>query len=127
MSRPSAMAPSTEPPSESSTTRGAGEIVAVREHFEIARRVGGDGAARRNPQLALGAAGLGGALLTQSKRIGSVRSATSADAGNSVPSAAEASAMSNAKKRLILPPYSAAEPLFLAWSIATLLAGLWRL
>ena len=29
--------------------RGAGEIVVLREQFEIARRVGGDGAARRNP------------------------------------------------------------------------------
>src|SRR6185437_1591759 len=49
----------------------------------------------------------------KSKCIGSVRSALSADTGNSGTSAAEASAKAIARKRLILPPSIAAEPLFL--------------
>src|ERR1019366_2474493 len=39
--------------------RGAGEVAALHEQFEVARRLRGDGAARRNPQPALGAAGVG--------------------------------------------------------------------
>jgi hypothetical protein len=125
MSRPSAMAPSTEPPSESSTTvaparsrpctnnsksRGVSAVMAPLAEIHSRHWA---------PQASAGP------CRRRSKRIGSVRSVTAADAGNSETSAAEASAIANAEERVILP-LLAVEPLMVG-AVVRVRIGLWRL
>ena len=104
ISRPSAMAPCTEPPSESSTTVAPVRSRPLREQHEVARAVGGDGAGRRDQRLAGGAADLGRALQAQleahrQRAIGRARRRRQQKR-----CAAKASAIATPRERSILPP-----------------------